>query len=404
MQPLGTRPLAAVESLSGATTAGRLLSLVERTPGSAAAAMSGITTATAWVFDLCPTDHQVAGTPLSLRHSDGEGRYLIASRVIEAGELLLVERPLLLAGAPIRGEAAWAKSSLVAFCSASTTVQSAVLALHSEPIDHPSVMVEGVRDQVARCKGATWRRDYSDATLTEAMLVFQLNAIPLDYAYPQRSSLFEVGSKFNHSCDANAFYEGREGLGSFTALRAISVGEPVTLNYIGDDAIMSTSGRQRLLQATRLFTCHCCRCVSRVDRARLVPCPGCHERTASGLLPAAVANAASDDTTVHYACFGGGTDATCPWRCSHCATSYSDLQMLPWKGDGLMSVVSSIVSEGLEKSMEDVLIKFGRQLESGGFACSGEEFDHATRMLTATLGARHWTALKRSHLRLRCFG
>ena len=390
----------AVEILSGATTAGcGLLSLVERTPVSAAAT-DGATSATAWVFDLSPTDHQIAGMPLSLRYSEGAcGRYLIASRALEAGEMFLTERPLLIAGAPDRGEAAWARPSLMAFCGASTSVQSTILALHSEPIDHPSAMADGVRDQVAQCKGAVWRRDFSDATLTQALLIFQLNALPLEFAYPQRSGLFKVGSTFNHSCDANTFYHGCDGLGCFTALRPIPIGEPVTLNYLGfDDAIASTPSRQRTLQRTRLFTCRCCRCASRSDLARVVPCPGCHKRTATGLIPPAVTNVANDDTTVHYVCYGSGKDTTHPWRCDSCSTSYTNAQIFPRQGVGLMS------GEGLEKMMEDVLTQVGKQLESIGFACTNDALDDATRMITATFGARHWTACKISHLRLRCLG
>lgn len=234
-----SKPLLPTAKLVSVSADG-LLTLVER-PGAGSV----------WVFDLSTDDSHIAGAPLALRYSEECGRFCVATRAIRAGEVILSERPLLRAGSD-RGSEDWGKAGLVAFTSAPAETRAAVLAFHSVAPDHPSPMAESVRDQVARYKGAPWRRGFDDDTLARTLLIFQLNSYPVD----KRSCLFPVGSKINHSCDANAVYEGRDGCGCFTANRPIALGEPVTSNYIGSDTIMSTPARRRLLLATRLFLCH----------------------------------------------------------------------------------------------------------------------------------------------------
>lgn len=56
----------------------------------------------------------------------------------------------------------------------------------------------------------------------------------------------------------------------------IQQGEPLTFNYLGENALRSTPARRSLLQLTKRFVCQCGLC-SAPDRMRALPCaaPAC---------------------------------------------------------------------------------------------------------------------------------
>ena len=128
-----------------------------------------------------------------------------------------------------------------------------------------------------RCTSLPWRvaSGVMDKTLVRVCHVFVLNS----YSFGEdHAGLFELGSQFNHSCDSNMRYSRTErvGRGSFIARRDITVGESLTTNYIGEwSARMSTPARREQLLSSKLFTCRCVKCQSKLDPGRHVPCPGC---------------------------------------------------------------------------------------------------------------------------------
>merc|ERR1712187_754424 len=70
-------------------------------------------------------------------------------------------------------------------------------------------------------------------------------------------------SRFNHSCSANAEYLWVESLRceQVRAARAISPGEEICVNYIGDDIRLPTAERQARLRNKMRFDCRCQLCI-----------------------------------------------------------------------------------------------------------------------------------------------
>ena len=92
--------------------------------------------------------------------------------------------------------------------------------------------------------------------------------------------MFEVGSKFNHSCVPNCTYNqytlihGVPAMRVF-ALKAIMKGEQIFTTYIGGtDMLLSTRERRNLLRRQKAFECLCERCCSR-DVLAPLKCPAC---------------------------------------------------------------------------------------------------------------------------------
>ncbi|CAN0506536.1 unnamed protein product, partial [Ectocarpus sp. 8 AP-2014] len=95
----------------------------------------------------------------------------------------------------------------------------------------------------------------------------------------QDGSLYERGSRFNHSCTANCTRVTLDGGGverAFMTLRPVAAGEELTLTYLpsGID-VMGTVVRRRHLWLSRGFLCSCDRCSRQNDEVRQVVCPEC---------------------------------------------------------------------------------------------------------------------------------
>ncbi|CAM9186348.1 unnamed protein product [Ectocarpus fasciculatus] len=95
----------------------------------------------------------------------------------------------------------------------------------------------------------------------------------------QEGSLYERGSRFNHSCNANCTRVTLDGGGverAFMTLRPVSAGEELTLSYLPSAIeVMGTVVRRRHLWLSRGFLCSCDRCSRPQDEVRQVVCPEC---------------------------------------------------------------------------------------------------------------------------------
>jgi hypothetical protein len=102
------------------------------------------------------------------------------------------------------------------------------------------------------------------------------------------TALFELSSKFAHSCDPNAEYDWDDGVLTHKTLRAVAPGEVVTVNYYSggwaESGAVSTAVRRHRLMRGKFFLCHCTLC-SAPDALAALPCPACTTREGDGTLP-----------------------------------------------------------------------------------------------------------------------
>lgn len=109
-------------------------------------------------------------------------------------------------------------------------------------------------------------------------------------------SLYERGSRLNHSCAPNCSritLNSSTGGGAveraFITLRPVAAGEELTLSYLPSGIeVMGTVVRRRHLWSSRGFVCNCARCSQPQDDIRQVACPECsRERGTTGSGPLA---------------------------------------------------------------------------------------------------------------------
>ena len=134
-------------------------------------------------------------------------------------------------------------------------------------------------------------RGFDADTLARAAVIFSLNAHGVSHphdASKEVSALFEVSSKFSHSCDPNSEYsldeEGQdEPELTHTTLREVAPGEVLTVSYMPLSR-WSTTVRRHLLARGKFFSCNCALCTA-PDRLAALPCPACVRRGADGTVP-----------------------------------------------------------------------------------------------------------------------
>jgi hypothetical protein len=133
-------------------------------------------------------------------------------------------------------------------------------------------------------------RGFDAATLARAALIVSLNAHACTHgagaAATDVSTLFELGSKFAHSCDPNAFYDWCAATGEMThkTLRAVAPGEALTVDYYATGVVESTPVRRHRLARGKFFVCGCAVCAA-PDALASLPCPACVPRDAEGCVP-----------------------------------------------------------------------------------------------------------------------
>ena len=93
----------------------------------------------------------------------------------------------------------------------------------------------------------------------------------------RRTHLFEIGSRFNHSCSPSCCRTvGSDGRLIIRAVRPIVAGEEVTISYLKPQALLSPITERNLKLRQYGFTCGCSRCSSSGgDDMRGFGCPSC---------------------------------------------------------------------------------------------------------------------------------
>ncbi|CAE8612912.1 unnamed protein product [Polarella glacialis] len=321
-------------------------------------------------------------------HRDILGRCLVATRPIEAGEVVLQELPLLCA------ETDSLEDCLRGFCEAAPQVQRAVLDMHCVPLDDASDLVQGVCLEVSRLAKEPWALASDAPTLHSVWVIFQLNAHNFGAS---SMALFELGSKLAHACESNTQYTSQRhpGFGSHVALRPIAEGELITTNYVSVYCIMSTPRRQALLVQEKLFRCLCDRCV-RPDAARSVPCPGCHPRVA---LHADEGSAMILHEDVAFPSSGAAVSYAVPfdsdsWWCPSCSRRWTAEEVYPPDQEGTSGAAREAFVEDLSLSFDDLIGPCSATAEhSLSVDDLGDVFESLT-LARRSLGCRHWATVK----------
>ena len=110
--------------------------------------------------------------------------------------------------------------------------------------------------------------DFDAEKLFEDYSKMEKNSIALTniYNFDIGVAIYVLECGFEHDCDPNAcsIYKGTKR--EIRAIKKISSGKNVTINYLGN--LKSREDRRRILKNRFYFTCSCRRCVNDVDRGK----------------------------------------------------------------------------------------------------------------------------------------
>lgn len=171
---------------------------------------------------------------LAEAHDDVLNRVAVASGPIEAGQVVHTEDPLM----------SWTPADspdarLAAFHALPAAERARVLQLWSP------------EDPLAGHRGRSPEDD-------RVLLIISINAHRFMGRY---GALFATASALQHSCNPNVAYSSASGKLVYRAIRAIPAGARLTFSYLGAaELLLPTRLRRGLLQASKLFECHCERC------------------------------------------------------------------------------------------------------------------------------------------------
>ncbi|CAB4475888.1 unnamed protein product [Rhizophagus irregularis] len=271
---------------------------------------------------------------IEVKYNEKYGNGLYATRDFEKGEIVLSEKPFIVVH-PLSSKRDRAFSctfdidlsvfsKFKTFFDASPEIQNAILNnFYLPPQDQLesawSIIGSTYVDKIIKTcinRVEAWA-DIPEETFRKVFMIFTLNSHSFDF---DGSAIFVFGSKMNHSCEANTFYQSIDGLGVHTAVKRISKGEQITTDYLGKDSILSRGARHRILQRAKLFTCECPRCTERMDVSRGLPCPNCntcknHRRMNGGYIyryPILSTNENKASTAQNY------------WLCDMCNSRFED--------------------------------------------------------------------------------
>lgn len=107
-----------------------------------------------------------------------------------------------------------------------------------------------------------------DHTSQVVLLIFYINAYNID-EHGYAKAVYDVGSRFNHSCDPNVEFSSRPyGYGEWRVLpgKAVRRGEELTISYVPASTLaLPRRRRMRRLMRWWRFWCECSRCTAEED-------------------------------------------------------------------------------------------------------------------------------------------
>ncbi|XP_066987647.1 LOW QUALITY PROTEIN: SET domain-containing protein SmydA-8-like [Macrobrachium rosenbergii] len=283
---------------------------------------------------------------LKIEYSPTFGRYLVASRDIDAGDVVFREKPLVLAPKAGTGptclrclkflEDAWevvtgvelpcarqlarvvgilltnarsspdwdsetARTCLSLKCSTCCTPLRTLLLLKNNPAAAEVVAALQSNKEVRRklqighyieehVVGTLQKRlnlDVKSDVVHHICGVFDTNAFEVSVDDSRRGrALFPLGAIMNHSCLPNTQHWFRDGVLIVRAVTDIAAGESITNTYT--PMLLGTRGRAAHLAATKLFRCACKRCLDPTElgsHVSSVLCRSCSRSDRSFVVP-----------------------------------------------------------------------------------------------------------------------
>lgn len=233
------------------------------------------------------------------------GRRLVTLRSFKQGEVVLREKPLLVAPLQLcaSGRAERAGSFAVA----------AVRAAHSALSSAQRRLLGAFEASMQRLPAGMTDMIVTDPSLEPLVQFARIMAINAhEYTKePGKAALFLLVARANHSCDPVCALgsAGASGELALYALRDLDAGEEVLYSYLGGHfTLQPTHARRRQLMQAKLFECRCRRCMA-PEEAAWLPCgaAGC-----SGFLRPA------SDTDADTSAAAG------VWRCGSCGIEEED--------------------------------------------------------------------------------
>ena len=341
------------------------------------------------------------------------GRCLFATRAIAAGEIILLETPLVVVPPAVDERALTdfdeATRIVDAWRGASDQARAFVVDDLFVPLDDDDgggaqdADVEAMLSETGiHASKLMATGNESHEVLQRVLLAFWLNM----HAFGSHgTAVVRTGSRMNHSCDANtrfmSIFEGATGCIAHVATRAIAAGEQVTSDYLGGDTRTGTRMRGQLLRHKKLFQCVCPRCAG-ADLCSVVPCPSCHPRDAStGRLSADL-----DAATAHYAAAqasgpSAGSRATqdFEWRCTHCKQSFSAQAVFPPQVDNTSNRACGLQVEAAMSSRVYDLLSRAKVRSSANvpFPDLLNEMERLLVSCRSVVGERHWFTVSMLH-------
>ncbi|OEH76140.1 set domain-containing protein bromodomain-containing protein [Cyclospora cayetanensis] len=220
-----------------------------------------------------------------VRRVEGKGRCLYTRNALAPGEVIFVERPVLVAVPSLNpelwdllnelnGETAFELPPiwhLAALCSLTMLDEEAFNVCLDKWV--PDEDSEPSQDVLRVCG---YLEGDIDARLYERLLlVWRYNSFG-HHTETQGLVLYNRISMMAHSCEATAcWHYGEDDAFVLRSRVALNRGDEITISYIGDEELFKSTNMRREKVQGWLFTCGCSRCVDPVDKARGFRCPTC---------------------------------------------------------------------------------------------------------------------------------
>lgn len=220
--------------------------------------------------------------------TQGEWRKLQATSNIDAGEVILEERPLL----------TWKRGSVL------ETAQNAIAAF----AELPQVVQEQIRGYYSPPKLPPALSIIQDSFSREDLKLLSMLEVCCSGTLAGSAALFHHVACANHSCRPNAVIRTKEDSElRIMALRSIVRGNEICFSYINEDLLLKPSNfRRRILQKSWGFHCNCPRC-SEDDSSQHTSTSENDEDRASWRMQLREEQEASEDARMRRFALGLGT-------------------------------------------------------------------------------------------------
>ncbi len=211
-----------------------------------------------------------------LQQIPGKGMSIVATQDMLPGTVILVEEPIFLMTHQFQKQCASKSDPLDVICGRytvwlqeSAVNQQKVLDLFG-PINFPEMVQLGEALRATRGNRFT---DAEIANIVKVASIVKFNAFNTgDSAEKCDHTLFELTSRFNHSCVPNCFSDFVNHRCTVRTILPVTAGEELTIEYSTLARDKPTHVRRHKYLTSYRFTCHCPRCDAPGDEMRQFSC------------------------------------------------------------------------------------------------------------------------------------